>query len=241
MKRSSPWPAILGASFGALLIGPYSLYALSNSRTYQVFGELIPRVETQERVVALTFDDGPTPGYTEQLLKTLDRYQVKASFYLVGEEIERNAAEARRIVEAGHEVGNHTYSHPRMVLKPFHFYRDQIEKTDSLIRAAGFAGPIFFRAPGCKKLFGLPYYLRETQRKHIIFDVEPDSYPSVATSSEKIVDFVIQRTRPGSIILLHAMYPSRKSSLDAVPGIIEGLSSRGYRFKTVSQLLAMAK
>ncbi len=241
MKRPTSWPGILGATTGALMIGPYTLFVLSSSRTFQAFGELIPRVNTEEKVVALTFDDGPTPGYTEQLVETLDKYKVKASFYLVGQEIERNAAEAKRIVEAGHELGNHSYSHPRMVFKSMSFYREEIDKTDSLIRGAGYEGPIHFRAPGCKKLFGLPYVLKETRRKHVIFDVEPDSYPNVAATSQGIVHFVLQKTRPGSIILLHAMYPSRKTSMDAVPGIIEGLLAKGYEFKTVSQLLAMAK
>ncbi len=127
-----------------------------------------------------------------------------------------------------------------MILKPMSFYQEEIERTDDLIRGTGYSGPIHFRAPGCHKLFGLPYYLQKTHRKHIIFDVEPDSFPEIAKDSGRIVQYVLANTRPGSIILLHVMYASRRPSLNAVPGIIEGLRAKGYEFRTVSELIALA-
>ena len=84
----------------------------------------------------------------------------------------------------------------------------------------------------------LPYYLSRAGRTTVTWDVEPDSYPEVAADSDKIAEHVLTRARPGSIIILHVMYPSRAESLKAVPKIVEGLKARGYDFKTVSELLA---
>ncbi|HEU0173058.1 MAG TPA: polysaccharide deacetylase family protein [Blastocatellia bacterium] len=212
-------------------------FQISKSRTFQFFGEIIPRINTREKIVALTFDDGPTPGVTEEVLSTLNEEGVKATFFVIGSELERNLEEGRKIVAAGHELGNHTYSHERMVLKTPSFIESEIERTDQLIRQAGYQSAIHFRPPFGKKLILLPYYLSRTSRKTIMWDVEPDSYPEVAADSNKIVAHVIEKVRPGSIILLHVMYKSRGESLKAVRGVITGLKGEGYSFKTVSQML----
>jgi peptidoglycan-N-acetylglucosamine deacetylase len=212
-------------------------FQISKSRTFQFFGEIIPRVNTRQKVVALTFDDGPTPGVTEEVLSVLDEEGVKATFFVVGEELERNLEEGRKIVAAGHELGNHSYSHKRMVLKTPSFIESEIERTDQLIRQAGYQSTIHFRPPYGKKLILLPYYLSRTSRKTITWDVEPDSYPEVAADSNKIVAHVMEKVRPGSIILLHVMYKSRDESRKEVKGVIAGLKGEGYSFKTVSQTL----
>jgi peptidoglycan-N-acetylglucosamine deacetylase len=221
-----------------LILGLVLLQQVSSSRTFQFFGQLVPRVNTSQRVVALTFDDGPTPDATGQILSTLDQEHVRATFFVTGAELEKNMDEGKRIVAAGHELGNHTYSHERMVLVTPSFVRQEIERTDKLIRDAGYREEIYFRPPYGKKLFVLPYYLFKTGRKSITWDVEPDSYPEVAANSDKITEHVLSRTRPGSIIILHAMYPGRSESLKAVKKIVEGLKAQGYSFKTVSELLA---
>lgn len=223
----------------ALLVLSAIAWKVSNSRTFQFFGEIVPRVETSQKVVALTFDDGPTPAATAQLLPLLRQHGARATFFVIGSELEQHLEAGRQIVEAGHELGNHSYTHQRMVLKTPAFIRDEIERTDQAIRAAGYAGEICFRPPYGKKLFLLPAYLSKTGRKTIMCDVEPDSYADVAEDADKIVAHVLERARPGSIILLHVMYESRDASLRAVPGILDGLKARGYEFKTVSELLAM--
>ena len=115
--------------------------------------------------------------------------------------------------------------------------REEIEKTDALIRACGQEGTIHFRSPNGKKLILLPYYLARTERKNIFWDVEAESYREIAADAERIAEHVLAETQPGSIILLHIMYKSRAESRAALPGIIEGLKERGYRFVTVSELL----
>src|SRR5215475_7640909 len=101
----------------AVVAATAAAYKVSKSRTFQFFGDIIPRVNTRQKVVALTFDDGPTPGLTEEVLSILNEEGVKATFFVIGEDLERNLEEGRKIVAAGHELGNHSYSHKRMVLK----------------------------------------------------------------------------------------------------------------------------
>lgn len=223
-----------------LLIGAIALWQVGKSRTFQFFGVIVPRIHTTEKVVALTFDDGPTVSGTSEILRVLDEMQVKATFFLIGGELEQNMAEGRKIVMAGHEVGNHSYSHVRMLLVSPAFVREEIEKTDRLIREAGYDREITFRPPYGKKLFALPWYLSQTGRKTITWDVEPDSNPKIAADARRIIEETRASVRPGSIILLHAMYPNRKPSLQAIRGIIETLKQAGYRFATISELLALA-
>jgi peptidoglycan/xylan/chitin deacetylase (PgdA/CDA1 family) len=102
----------------------------------------------------------------------------------------------------------------------------------------GFRGPITFRPPYSKKLFGLPLYLARTGRVTVTCDVEPESYPEVDGEAKRIAEHVLERVRPGSIILLHPWYRSREASRRAVPAIVEGLRARGYQLVTVSALLS---
>jgi peptidoglycan-N-acetylglucosamine deacetylase len=230
--------AIIGGISAAIVLLFLGTWRLSNSRTFQMFGEIVPRVETSERVVALTFDDGPTTEATSQVLSVLRERGVKATFFVIGGELEQHPELGQRIVQEGHELGNHSYSHERMVFKTPSFIREEIERSDQLIRDTGYQGPIQFRPPYGKKLVLLPYYLNKTHRKSIMWDIEPDSDPDVSQDADKIVAEVLSQARPGSIILLHVMYKNRKPSLNAVSGIIDGLRQQGYKFKTISELLA---
>jgi peptidoglycan/xylan/chitin deacetylase (PgdA/CDA1 family) len=220
------------------LLVAWSAWKLSNARTLQLFGGIVPRVETAEPLVALTLDDGPSAGHTDEVLAILGEHDVKATFFLIGRKIQDNPGETQRLVAAGHEVGNHSLTHPRMIGKSLGFVQQQIEQTDALIRAAGYDGPVHFRSPYGKKLLVLPYYLWRTGRLNIFWDVAPEGYREVRADPQRIVDYVLAETRPGSIILMHVMAPSRRTSREALPGIIQGLKDQGYRFVTVSELLA---
>ncbi|HEX6732756.1 MAG TPA: polysaccharide deacetylase family protein [Pyrinomonadaceae bacterium] len=230
---------VIGGIIVVVIAGLVSLLRVSRSTTFQFFGQIVPRVNTSQKVVALTFDDGPTADVTPQLLATLEQEGIHATFFVIGAELERNLDVGKRIVTAGHELGNHSYNHDRMILVTPSFVKQEIEQTDQLIRTAGYQGEIHFRPPFGKKLFTLPYYLSRTNRKSIMWDVDPDSYPEIAVDSDRIVEFVLSKTRPGTIILLHVMYPSRVESLKAVKKIIEHLKAQGYSFKTVSELMAL--
>ena len=213
------------------------LRQLARSRTYQLFGELVSRVDTRDSVVALTFDDGPVAGVADTLMAMLGTRGVHATFFVIGQDLTAAPDAGRALVAAGHELGNHTYTHRRMVLVAPSTVRREIEDTDSRIRAAGERGPILFRPPYGYKLFGLPLFLARTDRTSVTWDVEPDSYPAVAATPQGIVSHVLARVRPGSIILLHPWYRSRATSLAAVPLLLDSLHARGYRVTTAGDLI----
>ncbi len=211
-------------------------YLLSKARGFQLFGTVVARVETGQPLVALTFDDGPVPGQTEQLLGILAGRGVRATFFVTGREARLHEAELRALIAAGHEIGNHSFSHERMVLVRPSWVEDELARTDAAIRAAGYEGPIPFRPPFGKRLVVLPWVLDRQGRITVMWDVEPDSDPNAG--AERIARDAIATAEAGSIILLHAMDDSRRATRDALPQIIDGLHARGFRLVTVSDLLA---
>lgn len=212
------------------------LYVLMNARTYQLTGHLVNRVDTDEKLVALTFDDGPTDR-TPEILRVLADLDVPATFYLNGRDLAAHPEHGAAIAAAGHEIGNHTYSHRRMVFVSGDTVRDEIERTDAEIRRTGYQGDITFRPPYGKKLWSLPKYLADHDRTTVTWDVEPDS-KGPATRDEIITD-TLTETRPGSIILLHVMF-GQPTSAEALPAIVKGLRAQGYTFTTVTDLLTRA-
>lgn len=228
-------------SFSLLLLAGLvaGAWFLGKSPRLQLFGELVYRVDTEEPVVALTFDDGPMRGKTDAILATLAEHGVHATFFLVGEAMQRHPDEARRIVAAGHEVGNHSWSHQRMLLRSPAFVARELESTDALIREAGWEGPIHFRPPYGKRLVVLPWYLRRHGITTVTWDSAPESELGPGASAGEIADQVARTVRPGSIVLLHVMFDARAESMKAVPQVIDRLRAQGYRFVTVSELMAL--
>lgn len=212
-------------------------YFLISSRDFQLCGRIVNRVDTDRKVIALTFDDGPSDR-TPEILRMLQEQGVRCTFFLAGRDIEQHKDYARAIAQAGHQTGNHSYSHERMVFKSYAFMENEIDDTSRLIRETGFDGEIVFRPPGCKKLLFLPMALRQRNMITVTWDIEPDSYPDVAASPESITEYVLDHARNGSIILLHVMHGG--NSLDAVPSIVKGLREMGYEFITVNELLELS-
>jgi peptidoglycan-N-acetylglucosamine deacetylase len=213
----------------------YLLFQISNSRTFQFFGGLTSRVNTDKKVIALTFDDAPSPRVND-VLNVLNEKQVKATFYLIGQNIEKYPVEAKKIVDAGMEVGNHSYSHQRFLLKPLSFIDSEVQRTNTSIRNTGYHGEITFRPPNGKKLFGLPWYLHQHTMKTIMWDVEPDSF--AREKPEAITRYTLDHVRPGSIILIHPFCEKEcVADREALPHIIDALQLQGYTFVTISQLL----
>ncbi|MBD3275461.1 MAG: polysaccharide deacetylase family protein [Candidatus Marinimicrobia bacterium] len=215
----------------------YGTWQFSKSRTHQLFGEFYPRVETADSLIALTFDDGPSQEYTDKVIEILEEENVKATFFVTGAELRKYPEGGKKLVDTGHILGNHSYSHKQMVLKSMEFIRNEIEVTDSLIQTAGYDGEVYFRPPYGKRLVGLPWYLKRHNRKTVMWDIEPESFSEIMNDSEKIRSHIRDNLRPGSIILLHVMYKFRQASRDALPGIIADARSMGYQFVTVPQLI----
>src|SRR3954468_8412934 len=117
-------------AIAALLLGLFGLWCLANARTYQVAGDLVWRVDTSEPVVALTFDDGPEPSRVEPILSLLRAADIKATFFVIGESLAESPVSGRRLVEEGHQLGNHSYTHDRMVFRSGDFYAREIVDTD---------------------------------------------------------------------------------------------------------------
>lgn len=231
------WLVLPVAALSIALIAMIGLWQLSKARSFQLFGDIVAHVETHAPIVALTFDDGPTVDYTETVLALLAEYDVRATFFVTGREVEENPDQARAIVDAGHELGNHSWSHPDMTLLGLRRIAEEIKRTDEAIRAAGHEGEIFFRPPFGKKLVTLPWYLAQNGRMTIMWDIEPETYQEIAEDPQRIAQHVLDNVRPGSIVLLHVMYGSRETSRQALPLIIEGLRAKGYEIVTVLEMI----
>ena len=135
------------------------------------FGKNIVRINTNQRIVALTFDDGPSPPYTDRLLDVLAKHDVKATFFLIGNRIEKHPETVRRVIAEGHQVGNHSYSHPLLGFLPPSYVQRQIERTDELLRQVGVKGYIVFRAPVLTRFLPVAWVLAKGDRTHISCDV----------------------------------------------------------------------
>ncbi|WP_310187402.1 polysaccharide deacetylase family protein [Bacillus sp. 3255] len=223
---------IAGAVLLLVILLLYGFMRFINLRSFQLFGGITDHVETSEKVVAITFDDGPTKQ-VDPILDILSKFDARATFFVIGHELKDNMEEARKIVNAGHQMGNHSYSHERFIFQSRSYVQREIEETNKLIREAGYADEIDFRPPYGKKLFSLPRYLHEHDIQTIMWSLEPDTSYTGAADKIKAVE---EGIRPGAIILLHPMYDTSGQELLALEGILEMLSRQGYRFVTVNEL-----
>lgn len=193
------------------------------------------RGSSSSRYVALTFDDGPVASNTSRLLDMLKRRNVKATFYVIGERVQGNQALTRRIVAEGHEIGNHTWTHGKMTTMSDTKVRWELDKTRDAVVAATGIKPRTMRPPyGALNESQRRWIFQEYGYPTILWDVDPEDWkkPGVSVVRNRI----LSGTKNGSIILLHDLH---KSSVDAVPSTIDELLRRGYKFVTVSQLIAL--
>lgn len=216
------------------LAGGYGLFKISEARCFTLAGDPVCRVEGTGPMVALSFDDGPTRTGLDYVKPVLDRYGVKATFFLIGRDIEREPEAARELSEAGHELANHSYSHTRMVARSRAFYDGEIARTDAILRRAGAPAPRFFRPPYGKKLIGLPLAVERAGYRMVMWDVEEDWG---VDDPRAYADHILRRARPGSIIIMHVMYRPNETARRALPLVIEGLQARGLRIVPVGELV----
>lgn len=226
-------PLLLGLV--AIAIACVILFEISRARCFALVGEAICRVETTQPVVALTFDDGPTPEGVAAAMTALAVTGAHATFFLIGEQIPGKEALVRRLLAEAHEVGNHSFSHQHMVFHLPSFYEDEVMRTDALLRQAGVPAPHLFRPPYGKKLIGLPNALARHDYRMIMWDVEG---PDGATTPQDYAAAILGEVRPGSIILMHIMYRANRVARDALPLVLAGLRRRGYQVVTVGALLS---
>ena len=205
----------------------------------QVLGDHVAHVDTDRKVVALTFDDGPSDLFASDLIADLERRGVHATFYVVGAAAADQPGALRSLIASGQEIGNHTYSHRRLVFVSTTTAGEEVNSTDAVIRAAGYQRPITVRPSYGKKLLSLPWELWGGDRMTVMWDLEPDSLEGIGGDPEAMKQYVMDNVRPGSIILLHPWATGNAATRKALPAILAGLHERGYEVVTVSDLLAL--
>ena len=201
------------------------------------FGKNIVRMDTDQRVVALTFDDGPNPPYTDWLLDVLAKHNVKATFFMIGNRIEKYPETVRRVIAEGHQLGNHSYSHPVLGFRSPPYVQREIEHTDSLLRQFGITGEIVVRAPMLTRYLPVAWVLARGNRTHISCNVW--SWDWTTQAPDRIAETVLRKVKPGSIVVLHDgkaenKDANRMGTVEATDQIITGLKREGYRFCTIS-------
>ena len=185
-------------------------------------------VNPGSKTVYLTFDDGPGE-YTQQLLDTLAKYNVKATFFLVGENAESNEKVVKRMYEEGHLIGNHTYSHIKLDECNISSAVGEINKTNEIIKSITGEDVKYIRPPYGAYSDKLLSHVNMTP---VLWSIDPDDWAT--TDTAYVVKNVVYKVKNGDIILLHDIYDS---SVEAALEIIDRLSSKGFVFVTVDQLM----
>lgn len=184
--------------------------------------------------VALTFDDGPFLNFTPAYLKVLQEQEVHATFFLVGRHIQRAPGLVGLIAQQGHEIGNHTFSHRNLSQVPLESARQDLLMTAKLIEQEGGPQVKFFRPPGGNLNPALVKMIREMGMEIALWNIDPKDWSRQATPTQ-IVNHILTRLQPGSIVLLHE---GRPQTLAALPLLIKELKQRGWQLATLSELRA---
>jgi len=195
------------------------------------------RVNVDGPYIAMTFDDGPSGPNTPRLLDLAAKKHIKLTFFLIGENAARYPQLVQRELAEGHQVGNHSYTHPDLAKMSDDAVRSEIQKTqDAIINAAGYK-PILMRPPyGALTPRQRLWVSSDFGVKIILWDVDPLDWKRPGSSV--VAQRIIAGTRPGSIILSHDIH---SGTVDAMPQVFDTLLAKGYKFVTVSELLAMDK
>jgi len=239
--QRSNWRVAYLTGAGILLLGAAGYGALEPQSNF--LGRTYWSGSTQEKVVALTFDDGPNEPYTSQLLDILNREHVHATFFLIGSNVRRFPGSVARMVGEGHVVGNHSDTHPlRFALKPESELQREVDRAEISIHSAGGGYPSLFRPPQGLRSPWLMNVLREDSLIAVTWDDAPRDWDPAPAS--ELVKRTLEQAHPGAIILLHDgmnLTPNADQSetLRALPGIIDGLRARGYRMVTVPELIGV--
>lgn len=188
-------------------------------------------IRIEPKFVALTFDDGPRPESTDQLLDTLKRHHVKGTFFVVGQMAELYPEGVLRMVQDGHEVANHSWSHPLMKDTTEREFILELEKTDDLIMKLTGRSNLLFRPPGSTRR-QLEKLSPPSGRKMVLWDVHSQDH--LGLSAKQIIRNVLDATQDGDVLLFHNGLPNTIQALDV---IIPVLKRRGFQFVVVSDLL----
>jgi len=218
---------ILTVGFAIVAWGAFDIQA-------NFFLKAIHHGNTANKQIAITFDDGPHPIYTPEVLKLLGRYRAKATFFCIGKNVMRHPDIVKQIHDAGHAVGNHSFTHTATI--DFHgknSWLDELRQTDSAIEQAIGRRPNFFRPPYGVTTPHLAKAIRTSGHRAIGWCVRP--YDTLnSRSPTQIARTVLKKVKPGTIALLHDTHDRIMPVLEQ---LLPELDQRGYTFVTVAELI----
>jgi peptidoglycan/xylan/chitin deacetylase (PgdA/CDA1 family) len=206
-------------------------------------GKVVLGVKTREKAVALSFDDGPNEPYTSEIADILEKFGARATFFVVGQNVERFPETVRRLARSGHAIGNHSYSHS--IIKPLTSpdFEEELQKTQEIILKIIGQKPLLFRPPW---FFRTPKMLKNAE-KHGLTTITGifGSYLEVFQPPHKfIVRDVLPKIKPGAILVFHDGYgnkgASRAATVKAVEAVVARLCKDGYKLVTMPELLALS-
>lgn len=194
-------------------------------------------VAEQNKVIALTFDDGPLPKYTQQILQILKKNDIKATFFWIGKNVEAYPQIGLQVVAEGHAIGNHTWSHSYdKMRKATASY--EIDDTAAIIESTTKVKTTLFRPPGGILTNGPAGYAMSKDYAILLWSADSKDY-SRKVSVDSIINKALKSARPGGMVLMHDGGGDRTRTVQALPTIINALKEQGYKFVTVPELLAM--
>lgn len=194
--------------------------------------DILFRVPETERVLYLTFDDGPTPKGTPFLLDLLDRYEAKATCFLIGRHAERYPDLVRALDQAGHTIGNHTFTHPDAWRTRSDLVRDDLERCTTLLESMQGRSICWMRPPYGRFTRAMRRWCGEQGQRMVLWDTLPADYLPSARM-ETILHRSTRWIRPGSVIVLHDNPKFHPVTLPAVERMLERLSDDGWTFKAL--------
>lgn len=204
-------------------------------RYYEEKGLILWDIKTEEKVIALTFDDGPHPIYTTQILDILNEFNAKATFFVVGANAEKHPSFISRQINEGHEIANHTYSHSYK-LTP-HQLEEELQRTSEIIYRITGTYPESFRPVGGSYNDDVINIAVEKGYQVVLWSWHQDTKDWKKPGVKKIVDKVLNGAKPGDVILFHDAGGDRTQTVEALSEIIPELQKQGYKFVTISELL----
>jgi peptidoglycan/xylan/chitin deacetylase (PgdA/CDA1 family) len=194
-------------------------------------------VNAEEPYIAMTFDDGPHATNTPKLLDMLAKRHIKATFFLIGENAKQYPNIVKRIIAEGHEIGNHSWTHPVLSKMSDDAVRSELRRTEDAIVAACGVKPALMRPPyGALTVKQRQWVNAEFGYKIILWDVDPLDWK--IRNSEHVEHEILTQVRNGSIILSHDIHAT---TVAAMPDTLDALLAKGFKFVKVSELLAMDK
>jgi peptidoglycan-N-acetylglucosamine deacetylase len=195
----------------------------------------------ERKAIALTFDDGPSRANTPRILDLLGAAGARATFFVVGQEVAGREEIVARIAAEGHQLGNHTYSHPHTITLRRPGLRDELEKTnEALTRIDGVPAVRLVRPPFGKDRRRTDSVGRELGMRTVLWSVDSADSGSAIDSADAVAENVITNARPGSIVLLHDGGNTRPATIGGCERLVPALVERGFELVTVSELLGAA-